>query len=89
MRDQARRVIYNGFARWYYVGQTRGFEKWREYVEHKRRQESLMKKMINHWRNYQFYFLKAALKNWMLQSDIKERTEQLKQETMLANDTQN
>ena len=70
MRNQAKRVIYNGFARWYYVGERRGFEKWKEFVEHKRKQESIMKKMINHWKNYQFYFLKSALKNWMLNADI-------------------
>jgi hypothetical protein len=32
MTTQARRIIANAFARFYYVSETRGFEKWKEYV---------------------------------------------------------
>lgn len=32
MTTQARRIISNAFARFYYVSSTRGFEKWKEYV---------------------------------------------------------
>ena len=52
MTNQAKRVIKNAFARFYYVGETRGFEKWKEYVEDQKRKERLMKKMLGHWKNY-------------------------------------
>ena len=55
MTTQARRIISNAFARFYYVSQTRGFEKWKEYVAFEKNKERLMKKMIDHWRKYQFY----------------------------------
>lgn len=32
LTTQARRIISNAFARFYYTNETRGFEKWKEYV---------------------------------------------------------
>ena len=58
---QARRVISNAFARFYYVSETRGFEKWKEYVQFEKKKERLFKKYIDHWRKSQFYMVKAAL----------------------------
>lgn len=35
---------------------------------------------------YQFYFVKSSFKNWMLNSDIQERKEQVKKEEIKVND---
>lgn len=52
MTKQAQRVIANTFARYYYIGETRGFEKWRDFVNEQKRKERIMKKMIDHWKRY-------------------------------------
>jgi hypothetical protein len=52
MVKQAQRVLANTFVKYYYVGHTRGFEKWKEFVVSEKRKEGLIKKMINHWRMY-------------------------------------
>jgi len=82
MTSQARRIIANAFANFYYTGQTRGFEKWKEYTQFQKRREKLMRKVIDHWRKNQFYFVKSALKNWILNANIHERKEQVKKEEM-------
>ena len=40
----------------------------------------IMKRMIDHWRKYQFYFVKSTFKNWMKNADINEKKELLKKE---------
>lgn len=42
---QARRIISNAFARFYYVNETRGFEKWKEFVVFEKNKEKLLKKI--------------------------------------------
>jgi hypothetical protein len=55
MTKQAQRIISNAFARFYYVNETRGFERWKEYVNFEKHKERLLKKTLDHWRKYQFY----------------------------------
>ena len=45
MTTQARRIISNAFARYYYVNETRGFEKWKEVVQFEKQKERLLKKI--------------------------------------------
>jgi hypothetical protein len=73
---------------YYYVGQTRGFEKWKEFTANEKRKEKLMKRMIDHWRKYKFYHVKSCFQNWMLQCDINERHEQVKKEEGKIADTE-
>ena len=47
MTAQARRIISNAFARFYYVNETRGFEKWKEFVISEKHKERLLKKMAD------------------------------------------
>jgi hypothetical protein len=39
-----------------------------------------MKKMIDHWKRYQFNFVKNILKNWIANTNIQEKKDQLKKE---------
>jgi hypothetical protein len=50
MTKQAQRIIANAFARFYYIGETRGFEAWKTYVNDQKRKERLIKKIIDHMR---------------------------------------
>lgn len=52
MKTQARRIISNAFARFYYVNQTRGFEKWKEVVNFEKQRERIIKKTLDHWQRY-------------------------------------
>jgi hypothetical protein len=88
MTTQARRIIANAFARFYYVSETRGFEKWKEVVEFEKRRNRLMQKIIDHWRKYQFYFVKSSFQNWILNANIRERAEQLAKENIRVADSQ-
>lgn len=45
MTSQARRIISNAFARYYYVNETRGFEKWKDFVTYEKHKERLLKKI--------------------------------------------
>ncbi len=76
-------MLANTFAKYYYVNQTRGFEKWREVMEFERHKEATMRKTLNHWRKHMFYYVKSSLKTWMLNADIAERKGQLKHEEMV------
>lgn len=88
MTMQARRIIANAFARFYYVSETRGFEKWKEFVEFEKRKERLMKKYIDHMKKSQFYMVKAALQNWIQNCKIQEKRDLLKKEEMKLRDAQ-
>ena len=48
LSEQAQRIIANTFARFYYVNQTRGFEKWKEYVQFENNKKKLLKKYFDH-----------------------------------------
>jgi len=87
MTTQARRIISNAFAKFYYVSSTRGFEKWKEYVDYEKKKERIIKKTLDHWKKYQFYYVKSSFQNWMINCDIQERKEQLKKEEMRVNDS--
>ena len=52
MTTQARRIISNAFARFYYVSETRGFEKWKEFVVFEKRKERLIKKYLEHMKKF-------------------------------------
>ena len=52
MTKQAERIIANAFANLYYTGETRGFERWKEFVKFEKHKESLLRKYINHWRKF-------------------------------------
>jgi hypothetical protein len=80
MTKQAQRIIANAFVRYYYIGETRGFEKWKEFVADQKRKERIMKKMIDHWKRYQFNFVKNILKNWIANTNIQLKKDQLKKE---------
>jgi N-glycosylase/DNA lyase len=67
---QAQRVLANRFASFYYTGQTRGFEKWKEFVRYEKHKASLIKKTLDHWKKYQFYCVKSCFQNWMRKMDI-------------------
>jgi hypothetical protein len=86
LTSQARRIIANAFARFYYTGETRGFEKWKEYVQFEKKKERLMKKYIDHMMKQQFYYFKSCFKNWILNANIQERKDQLKKEEMKVSD---
>eukprot|EP00347_Sterkiella_histriomuscorum_P005910 403354803 len=88
MTTQARRIISNAFARFYYVSETRGFEKWKEYVDFEKRKEKIFKKYIDHWRKHQFYMVKAALQNWIQNCKIDEKKDLLKKEELRVKDAQ-
>jgi hypothetical protein len=88
MTTQARRIISNAFARFYYVSETRGFEKWKEHVAFEKRKERLFRKYIDHWKKHQFYRVKAALQNWIQNCKINEKKELLKKEEMKVKDAQ-
>jgi hypothetical protein len=60
LTKQAQRVLANRFVNFYYVGETRGFEKWKEFTEYERRKEMLLKRMLDHWRKYKFYHVKSC-----------------------------
>ena len=87
MTAQARRIISNAFARFYYVNETRGFEKWKEFVISEKHKERLLKKMADRLKKNQFYLIKSVLLNWIQNSKINERREELKREEMKVNDT--
>ena len=69
------------------MSSTRGFEKWKEYVDFEKKKERIIKKTLDHWKKYQFYYVKSSFQNWMLNCDIQERKEQLKKEEMRASDS--
>lgn len=54
MIKQAQRVLANTFVKYYFIGHTRGFEKWKEFVQQQKNRELLINKVINHWKRYQF-----------------------------------
>jgi hypothetical protein len=70
MTKQAQRIISNAFAKYYYVGLTRGFEKWREHKDFENHKALLFKRMSSRLQKNQLYFMKSCFKNWMLQADI-------------------
>lgn len=86
MVKQAQRVLANTFVKYYYVGHTRGFEKWKDFVTSEKRKESLIKKMINHWRMYQFQNVKSTFQRWMANVDIQQKQEHLKKENQRVSD---
>lgn len=88
MTKQAQRIIANAFARFYYIGETRGFEKWREFVIESKRKEQILKKMLDHWKKYQFNYVKSCIKNWMAHANIQEKKDQLKKEELRLKDAE-
>ena len=87
MTTQARRIISNAFARYYYVNETRGFEKWKEFVIFQKNKERIFKKIADRLKKNQFYLIKSVLLNWIQNTKINERREELKREEMKVNDT--
>ncbi len=80
LTKQAQRVLANRFVKCYYIAETRGFERWKEFTEYERRKEVLLRRMVEHWRKYKFYHVKSCFQNWMMQADIQERSDQVKKE---------
>lgn len=89
MTKQSQRILSNTFARFYYVGETRGFEKWKDYVRDHKRKQSLLRNMIMHWMRYQFNYVKSAFHNWIINADIRERQDQIKKEDAKLTDAGN
>ena len=87
LSSQARRIISNAFARYYYVNETRGFEKWKEFVISEKKKERLLKKIGDRLKKNQFYLIKSVLLNWIQNTKINERREELKREEMKVNDS--
>lgn len=87
LTEQGQRILANSLARFHSVNLVRGFEKWREYLEFERNRERLLEKAVFHIKKSQFYVVKAAFRNLIQSTDIAERKEQLKRETMRVNDT--
>jgi hypothetical protein len=88
MTAQARRIISNAFARYYYVNETRGFEKWKDFVSYEKHKERLLKRIGDRLRKNQFYLIKSVLSNWIQNCKIGERKEELKREEMKVADTE-
>jgi len=88
LKTQAQRVLANAFAKYYYTGETRGIERWKEFVEFEKRKEKILRRTIEHWRHYMFYYVKSSFRNWMLNCDIRERQDQVKKAEMTVKDTQ-
>lgn len=63
------------------------FEKWKEVVRFEKHKSDILKKFVDHWKKYQFYFVKSVFQNWILNSKISERKEQVKKEEMKIDDT--
>jgi hypothetical protein len=78
------RSLANCFARCFYVSETRGFEKWREWVRFEKHKEAIIKRTINHWKKHIFNFARAAMKNWVQQTKIHQTTMALEHTAMLA-----
>lgn len=70
LTKQGQRILANTFARFYSVNMTRGFEKWRQFVEFERTKLALLNKAANHSKKSQFYTTKAAFRNWFKYCDI-------------------
>jgi hypothetical protein len=80
-------VLANAFAKYYYIGETRGFEKWKQAVEFDKRRERLMNKMIMHWRQHMFNRVKAAFKTYIISEDIRERESEVKHKELEVEET--
>lgn len=44
--------------------------------------------MLDHWKRYQFNYVKSSLKNWMANANIQEKKELLKKEEQRLKDTE-
>lgn len=84
---QGQRILANTFARFYSVNMTRGFEKWRQFLEFERTKLALLDKAANHSKKSQFFMVKAAFRNWFKYCDILSVRDQIKRENMRVNDT--
>ncbi len=87
MMTQAQRILANAIARFFYIGESRGFEKWRDYVEDQRRKEYLIQKMIGHMRKFQYERFIRSFKAWIANADIEERRKGIAKEEAKIDDT--
>lgn len=78
------RSLSNAFARFYYINETRGFEKWKDYVALQKHKEKVIRRTIEHWRKHMWNFTKAVFKNWIQKARIHETSMTLNHTAMLS-----
>ena len=86
-RKQGQRVLSNYFARYFYVNETRGFEKWKEYVVWQKHKETIMKRYIEHWHKHKTQFLKSVFENWAKQCKLRDLRSEISRTKQLAAET--
>jgi len=84
---QGKRILANAFARFYYINQCRGLEKWKDFVAFEARKERLLKKAIDHIQKSQFYFVKSCFQNWIQNAKYLEKEQDFKKECIRVQDT--
>ena len=74
------------FARGYYGGVTRGFEKWKDVVKCEKEKERIIKRMLEHWKKNNAFYLMCALKQWAKKGKISDMEYQSAQISADMND---
>ena len=70
--SMGQKVLSNTFSRFFYVKSTRAFEQWKDAVKFLKHRDALIQKMLDRWRHYRFYAVKAVFQNFVQQSRIND-----------------